>query len=110
MKKLHGRVIKMSEQPKRVRHAKPRTFKALEEDGSWNEALTLMAQDGIGVGEAYVLIISPELMAKYNIPDLKAAARPVKDAVRKIYKKKYQVDAYTIAEGPAIFIKQPLPR
>lgn len=99
-----GRIIKLSEIPKRQRRAVPKVFKALD---TWPDALAAMADDRIGVGEAYEMITSADHMKKWGIKDVRALARPIKKHIKEMYKGKYVVLARTTAEGPTVFICRP---
>jgi hypothetical protein len=102
-----GRIIKMSERLKRTRNAVPRIMKVLD---TWPDALATMADDRIGINETYVLLVPTELMEDHGIPDIKAAARPIKKFVKAVYKSKYVVEALNTAEGPTIYISRPKPK
>jgi hypothetical protein len=100
----HGQIIKMSAVPKRLRNATPRAFKELE---AWPEAVRLMAEDRIGVGEVYVLPVPEDVLEQFK--SLRAVERPIKLFVQRHYAK-YRVSHRTTAQGPLILISHPAPK
>ena len=102
---MKGQIIKMSAIPKRVRNVTPRAFKELD---LWPEALKLMATDGIGVGDVYVLPVPEDVLEQF--PDLVAVARPIKKFVQRHYSRKYEVRHRHTAKGAVILICHPAPK
>ena len=105
-KQIAGRIIKMSKRLKRSRHAVPRILKVLD---TWPDCLAAMADNKIGVNETYVLLVPQSLMEEHGIPNIRAAARPIKKAVKEIYGRKYIVESLNTSEGPTIYISRPKP-
>jgi len=102
---FHGRLVKMSDAPKRLRHTTPKAFTAGGD--AWREALLMMSEDWIPAGEAYAFVVSQAILAHHGIKDLRAFARPVKAFVKKRYGTKYKVKALNTIEGPTVLICRP---
>jgi hypothetical protein len=97
-----GRIVKAVDKPKRVRNAVPRTAKAM--GPMWEEMWAVMRDNRIGYKETYLLIVPEEVLEEYGIKSIRAAARPIKKKVKRMYGKKYFVEAVNITEGPCIEI------
>ena len=107
MKPKYGHIIQISKLPKRQRHAVPRVFRVVK---AWPEAMRLMYEGRIGVGEAYTFVVPEAEMKEHGFKNLRAVARPIKKYVKTHYPSRYQVRAMHTAEGPTIFICHPRAR
>jgi hypothetical protein len=103
-KPAFGRIIKMSEMLPRRREATPLAFRVLK---AWPEAMRLMYEDAIGVGEAYTFSITEAEMEEHGFKTLRSVVRPIKKYVKTHYPSRYQVRAMRTSEGPTIFICRP---
>lgn len=97
--------VRTKDIPKRVRNIVPRAFKDLD---AWPDAVALMADDDIGVGESIILPVPGDVLSTY--PNLRAFARQFVTFCKKHYNRKYKVDAKKLhGHGPSIIITQLAP-
>jgi hypothetical protein len=109
MKRTHlkGEIIKLSELPRRPRNVVPKALKVLSALDVWPEAMRLMEEDKIAVGEAYTFVVPASEMEQHGIKTSKALARPIKKHLKDRYKGKYVVLTRGTPEGPRIIIGRP---
>lgn len=74
----------------------------------WEELISIMANDSLGLNEQYILQVSDELLESQ--PKLRAIARPVIKFVSKHYGRKYRVRYLNSQEyGPVVVVEHPGP-
>jgi hypothetical protein len=93
------RVVNFELVPKRKRQAIPRIMQTPD----WTVILSRMAK-GLKPGEAILFTLTPDELARYQIRNIRAAARPIKNHI-KTYGLPYSVTTKNTAEGGMIVIR-----
>jgi hypothetical protein len=93
------RIVNFELVPKRKRRAIPRVMQTPD----WTVILSRMAK-GLKHNEAILFTLTPEELARYQIKNIRAAARPIRQHI-KTYGLPYVVSAKNTAEGGMIVIR-----
>jgi hypothetical protein len=80
----------------------------IEFGDEWEELVSMLANERIGLYQRYILHVTPEMLESH--PSLRAVARPIKNFVERHYGKKYRVRQMdSKEEGPVVAVEHPGP-